>query len=65
VRYGRGAYRYRATAQRRLEPLDFYVALVRRGFARSFTVGVLVSVAQAATAFGWARGWLELRREGS
>jgi glycosyltransferase involved in cell wall biosynthesis len=65
VRYGRGAYRYRATAQRRLEPLGFYVALVRRGFARSFTVGVLVSVAQAATACGWARGWLELRREGS
>lgn len=65
VRYGRGAYRYRTTARRRLEPLGFYVALVRRSFARSFTVGVLVSVAQVATAFGWARGWLELRRERS
>jgi glycosyltransferase involved in cell wall biosynthesis len=65
VRYGRGAYRYRTTAHRRLEPFGFYVALVRRGFARSFIVGVLVSVAQVATAFGWARGWLELRRERS
>jgi glycosyltransferase involved in cell wall biosynthesis len=63
VRYGQGAYRFRSNACRRLEPIWFYVALVRRGFARSFAVGVLVSLAQFATAFGWARGWLELRRE--
>jgi GT2 family glycosyltransferase len=65
VRYGRGAYRYRTTARRRLEPVGFYVALVRRGFARGITAGMLVSVAQVATALGWARGWLELRRERS
>jgi glycosyltransferase involved in cell wall biosynthesis len=65
VRYGQGAYLYRTTARRRLEPVGFYVALVRRGFARGIAVGMLVSVAQVATAFGWARGWLELRRERS
>jgi glycosyltransferase involved in cell wall biosynthesis len=63
VRYGRGAYRYRSTTRRRLEPGRFYAALVRRGFRRGFRAGVLVGLAQAATAVGWARGWLELRRE--
>ena len=63
LRYGKGAYRYRTAAHRRLEPIGFYVALLRRAFARSFTVGVLVSVAQVATAVGWAQGLLELRRE--
>lgn len=63
ARYGHGAYRFRSKTQRQLEPLGFYVALVRRGFARGFTVGVLVSLAQLATALGWARGRLEVRRQ--
>lgn len=63
VRYGRGAYRYRRSARRRLEPGGFYLALVRRAFGRGFGAGVLVVLAQAATAAGWARGWFELRRE--
>jgi glycosyltransferase involved in cell wall biosynthesis len=63
VRYGRGAYRYRHSVRRPLEPTGFYVALMRRGFRRSLTVGVLVVVSQLATALGWARGWLDLRLE--
>jgi glycosyltransferase involved in cell wall biosynthesis len=63
VRYGEGAYRFRSNAGRDLEPASFYVALVRRGFARSLSAGLLVFLAQVATALGWARGWLELRLE--
>jgi GT2 family glycosyltransferase len=63
VRYGHGAYRFRRRAERELEPLGFYLALIRRGFARGFTVGILVSLAQLATALGWARGRLEVQRQ--
>jgi glycosyltransferase involved in cell wall biosynthesis len=63
VRYGHGAYRFRRKAKRELEPLDFYIALIRRGFARGFTVGILVSLAQLATALGWTRGRLEVQRQ--
>jgi glycosyltransferase involved in cell wall biosynthesis len=63
VRYGRGAYRFRSSARRSLEPLPFYVRLVRHGFSRGFSVGVLVAIAQVATAYGWAQAWLEMRRE--
>ena len=63
VRYGEGAYRFRSKAGRGLEPTRFYAALVRRAFRRGFTVGVLVALAQIATALGWARGWQALRRE--
>jgi glycosyltransferase involved in cell wall biosynthesis len=63
VRYGQGAYRFRRKAERDLEPLGFYFALIRRGFARSITVGVLVSLAQLATALGWTRGRLEVQRQ--
>lgn len=63
VRYGHGAYRFRRKAERELEPFGFYVALVRRGFARGFTVGVLVALAQLATALGWTRGRLEVQRQ--
>jgi glycosyltransferase involved in cell wall biosynthesis len=63
VRYGHGAHHFRRKADRPLEPLGFYAALVRRGFARGFTVGVLVSLAQLATALGWTRGRLEMRRQ--
>ena len=62
VRYGRGAYRYRRTTHRRLEPGRFYLALLRRGFERGFGAGLLVSLAQLATAAGWVGGWLELQR---
>jgi glycosyltransferase involved in cell wall biosynthesis len=63
VRYGQGAHRYRTATRRDLEPVQFYTALVRRGFARGFAVGILVSLAQLATALGWARGWRELRSD--
>lgn len=55
VRYGRGAYRL---ARRRepapgLQSPSFYVGLLRRGFSRSFRCGVLVAIAQTATAIGF------------
>ena len=63
VRYGRGAYRFRRhNVDGRLEPLGFYTALLQQAFAQSFTVGLLVTAAQAATAFGFVLGWAGLRR---
>jgi glycosyltransferase involved in cell wall biosynthesis len=54
VRYGRGAYRFRTSgARRRLEPPSFYARLIRRGFGRGAAAGVLVCVAQVATAIGY------------
>jgi glycosyltransferase involved in cell wall biosynthesis len=63
-RYGQGAYRFRrrSVERRPLEPRSFYTALLRRAFAESFNVGVLVSAAQVATAAGFALGWVEQRR---
>lgn len=60
-RYGQGAYRFRrATGGRRpLEPRAFYVALLRRGFDASFSVGLLVGVAQLVTAVGFGRAWVQ------
>lgn len=63
VRYGRGAYRYRRSVRRPLEPTGFYVALMQRGFRRGLTVGALVVLSQFATALGWAGGWLDRRQE--
>ncbi len=59
IRYGQGAFRFRRRGgeRRPFEPAAFYTALVRGAFARSFTVGLLVCVAQAATAAGFIRGW--------
>ena len=54
-RYGRGAYRFHTEMHRPLEPMGFYFALIRRGFAHGFAVGLLVFVAQVATALGWIR----------
>jgi glycosyltransferase involved in cell wall biosynthesis len=56
VRYGRGAYRFRADhgTLRRLEPPAFYAGLLRRGFAAGARAGALVCLAQAATAWGMA-----------
>jgi glycosyltransferase involved in cell wall biosynthesis len=54
VRYGRGAYRFRTSgACRRLEPPIFYARLIRRGFGRGMRAGLLVCVAQIATAIGY------------
>ena len=54
VRYGRGAYRFRAGhgTLRRPEPPSFYLGLLRRGFRDGVRAGVLVGVAQVATAVG-------------
>lgn len=67
LRYGEGAFRFRRQpeARRPLESPAFYTALVRRAFARSFSVGLLVCVAQAATAVGFIRGWLTQRTPAS
>jgi glycosyltransferase involved in cell wall biosynthesis len=64
VRYGRGAYRFhrRAPRGRRLQAPRFYAALVRIGFAHGVWPGVLVLVAQAATAVGIGREALADRR---
>jgi hypothetical protein len=56
VRYGRGAFRFRADhgTLRRPEPPSFYAGLLRRGFAEGWRAGALVCVAQVATAVGIA-----------
>ncbi len=62
VRYGRGARRFhRGGSGADRAPLAFYVALVRRGFAQGVTTGVLVLVAQVATAVGYAQDALAAR----
>ena len=65
VRYGEGAYRFRRRngARAPLEQPGFYAALLRRSFACGFRVGLLVLLAQVATAFGFVRGRAVLRRE--
>jgi glycosyltransferase involved in cell wall biosynthesis len=58
ARYGRGAFRFRRMDERRpLEPAGFYKALLRQAFADSLSVGLLVSIAQAATATGFVHAW--------
>jgi glycosyltransferase involved in cell wall biosynthesis len=66
IRYGEGAFRFRrrGTTLRPLEPAGFYIALLRSAFAHSFSVGVLVCAAQAATAVGFIRGWATQGRDG-
>lgn len=56
VRYGRGAYRLARTRVPpvALQPSGFYVGLVRAGFARGVRCGLLVGLAQAASAVGFA-----------
>jgi glycosyltransferase involved in cell wall biosynthesis len=62
-RYGSGAYRFRrqSSERRPLESRSFYIALLRRAFAQSFKVGMLVCAAQFATAAGFAVEWAEQR----
>lgn len=54
VRFGRAGYRVRATRRElpRAEPLGFYTALLRRGFAAGPGVGAMVVATQIATAVG-------------
>jgi glycosyltransferase involved in cell wall biosynthesis len=63
-RYGRGAYRFRSAhgGTSRLERPGFYAGLVRRGFAVDVRVGILVVLAQAATAAGWISMLRDARR---
>ena len=64
VRYGRGAYRFRAGhgTLRRPEPPSFYLGLLRRGFRDGVRAGVLVGVAQVATAVGMVQEAAAARR---
>jgi glycosyltransferase involved in cell wall biosynthesis len=65
VRYGEGAFRFRRRGERRpLESAGFYRALLRDGFAESFSVGMLVCVAQVATTAGFVRAWARSRLKG-
>jgi cellulose synthase/poly-beta-1,6-N-acetylglucosamine synthase-like glycosyltransferase len=58
LRYGRGAYQFRARAtQRRPEPPRFYARLIGRAFAGGARVGLLVCLAQVATAVGYIAEW--------
>jgi glycosyltransferase involved in cell wall biosynthesis len=61
ARYGRGAFRFRRRSgpARPFEAAGFYTALLRAGFRQSFAVGLLLTAAQAATAAGYASGWLQ------
>jgi glycosyltransferase involved in cell wall biosynthesis len=57
ARYGRGAFRYHR-AGRRPRPFErpgFYARLLGDGFREGPAVGVLVGLAQLATAYGYAR----------
>lgn len=65
VRYGQGAFRFRRRSgePRPLESPAFYTALVRRAFVKGFGVGLLVCIAQAATAAGFVGAWAATRSE--
>jgi glycosyltransferase involved in cell wall biosynthesis len=65
VRYGQGAFQFRHGSDRRrpLESPSFYASLVRRAFANGFSVGLLFSAAQAATAAGFGRAWIAAGRK--
>jgi glycosyltransferase involved in cell wall biosynthesis len=58
VNYGRGAYLFRRGRGSAwpLSPIDFYRGLVGTAFGRGAAVGVLVCLAQVATAAGYALG---------
>jgi glycosyltransferase involved in cell wall biosynthesis len=62
--YGRGAQRFRSAhdAVGRREPVAFYADLVRAGFRRGPAVGVLICIAQLATAAGRLRELLSPAR---
>lgn len=64
VRYGRGACRFGGSpaSERRLQPPAFYASLIRRGFADGAAAGLLVALAQVATAAGYLREAASLPR---
>ena len=64
VRYGRGAFwfRRRGPEPQPLEPLRFYLALLRRSFRHGFRTGAVVAAGQVATALGYGLGWASERR---
>jgi glycosyltransferase involved in cell wall biosynthesis len=59
VRYGRGAFWFRRSGPERrpLESPHFYGALLRSSFRQGFRTGLLVAVAQGATAVGFFLAW--------
>jgi glycosyltransferase involved in cell wall biosynthesis len=59
VRYGRGAFRFRRRSGggRGFESPGFYARLVGRGFRRGLRPGILVCIAQIATAVGFVAEW--------
>jgi glycosyltransferase involved in cell wall biosynthesis len=59
VRYGRGAFwfRRRGPEPQRLESMRFYWRLLARSFHDGLLTGVLVALAQAATAVGFFLAW--------
>jgi glycosyltransferase involved in cell wall biosynthesis len=63
LRYGRGAFRFRRLRDepRALEQPRFYAQLVQRGFAEGMAPGMLVCLAQLATATGFVAEWLATR----
>jgi glycosyltransferase involved in cell wall biosynthesis len=64
ARYGRGAFRYHRAGPRRrpLERPGFYARLLVAGFREGPAVGLLVGLAQLATAYGYAHEALSRRR---
>jgi glycosyltransferase involved in cell wall biosynthesis len=67
VRYGRGAFRFRrgSGGGLRLESPRFYAGLVGRGFRRGMRTGILVCIAQIATAVGFIAEWKASRAAGA
>lgn len=56
VGYGEAAYQFRRLhTGGRLAPSSFYISLLRQSFTRGLLVGILVTIAQAATALGFIR----------
>jgi glycosyltransferase involved in cell wall biosynthesis len=64
VRYGRGAFWFRRRGAERqpLESPSFYLELLRSSFRRGLRTGVLVTLAQAATAVGCFLAWVAERK---
>ena len=55
LNYGRASYRFHRLHVRELESPHFYAGLVRSGFSGGVANGLLVGVAQLATAIGFVR----------
>jgi GT2 family glycosyltransferase len=64
TRYGRGAYRFHRRHPGGRPPVSFYTGLIGAGFRHGWRVGLLIAVAQVATAVGIAAEALADRRRG-